>query len=60
MNSITIPRAILNEPYYRLDFPQSYNFAGNGGTIGHELTHGFDSDGVQYDGVGQRMIFKQF
>ncbi|KAI6190084.1 Neprilysin-2 [Aphelenchoides bicaudatus] len=53
LNSITIPRAALNEPYYRLDFPQAYNYAGNGGTIGHEFTHGFDSDGVQYAGEGQ-------
>jgi putative endopeptidase len=28
LNSITVPRAILNEPYYRLDFPQAYNYAG--------------------------------
>lgn len=56
LNSITIPLAILNPPYYRLDFPQAYNYAGQGGTLGHELTHGFDSDGEQtrVGGKGER------
>ncbi|KAI6237231.1 Neprilysin-2 [Aphelenchoides besseyi] len=50
LNSITIPFAILNPPYYNFDWPLAYSFAGNAGSIGHELTHGFDSDGVQFGG----------
>ncbi|KAK6026660.1 peptidase family M13, partial [Ostertagia ostertagi] len=47
-NSITFPYAIWNPPYYNLEFPQAYNYAGQGGTGGHELTHGFDDEGVQF------------
>uniref|UniRef100_A0A914V1Z7 Uncharacterized protein n=1 Tax=Plectus sambesii TaxID=2011161 RepID=A0A914V1Z7_9BILA len=52
-NSITFPIAAFNPPYYRYDFPQAYNYAGQGGTGGHELTHGFDDEGVQYGPDGQ-------
>ncbi|CAD5224087.1 unnamed protein product [Bursaphelenchus okinawaensis] len=48
LNSITVPFAILNPPYYKLDYPQAYKYGGQGGTLGHELTHGFDSSGVQF------------
>ncbi|KAK6766393.1 hypothetical protein RB195_025978 [Necator americanus] len=47
-NSITFPYAIWNPPYYNIDYPQAYNYAGQGGTGGHELTHGFDDEGVQF------------
>lgn len=47
-NSITFPYAIWNPPYYSYDYPQAYNYAGQGGTGGHELTHGFDDEGVQF------------
>uniref|UniRef100_A0A7E4VJT0 Peptidase_M13 domain-containing protein n=1 Tax=Panagrellus redivivus TaxID=6233 RepID=A0A7E4VJT0_PANRE len=51
-NSITFPFAAFNPPYYRYDFPQAYNYAGQGGTAGHELTHGYDDEGVQFGAVG--------
>uniref|UniRef100_A0A1I7RRP4 Neprilysin n=1 Tax=Bursaphelenchus xylophilus TaxID=6326 RepID=A0A1I7RRP4_BURXY len=51
-NSITIPFATLNPPYYNYGYPQAYNYGGQGGTLGHELTHAFDSMGVQYDPSG--------
>ncbi|CAD6189268.1 unnamed protein product [Caenorhabditis auriculariae] len=47
-NSITFPYAAWNPPYYNYYFPQAYNFAGQGGTGGHELTHGYDDEGVQF------------
>ncbi|VDL84801.1 unnamed protein product [Nippostrongylus brasiliensis] len=47
-NSITFPYAIWNPPYYNFNYPQAYNYAGQGGTGGHELTHGFDDEGVQF------------
>ncbi|KIH50951.1 hypothetical protein ANCDUO_18967 [Ancylostoma duodenale] len=43
-NSISFPYAIWNPPYYNLAYPQAYNYAGQGGTGGHELTHGFDDE----------------
>uniref|UniRef100_A0A914E5P6 Uncharacterized protein n=1 Tax=Acrobeloides nanus TaxID=290746 RepID=A0A914E5P6_9BILA len=52
-NSITFPYAAFNPPYYRLDFPQAYNYAGQGGTAGHELTHGYDDEGVQFGPTGE-------
>uniref|UniRef100_A0A9J2PB65 Peptidase M13 C-terminal domain-containing protein n=2 Tax=Ascaris TaxID=6251 RepID=A0A9J2PB65_ASCLU len=52
-NSITLPFAILNPPYYRYDFPQAYNYGGQGGVAGHELTHGYDDEGVQFGPRGE-------
>ncbi|GMR31907.1 hypothetical protein PMAYCL1PPCAC_02102, partial [Pristionchus mayeri] len=51
-NSITFPFGILNPPYYNLNYPQAYNYAGQGGTAGHELTHGYDDEGTQFDENG--------
>ncbi|KAF8381900.1 nep-22 [Pristionchus pacificus] len=51
-NSITFPFGILNPPYYNLNYPQAYNYAGQGGTAGHELTHGYDDEGTQFDEFG--------
>lgn len=44
--------AILQSPFYRSDFPQSINYGAIGSVIGHELTHGFDDVGVQFDYTG--------
>jgi len=52
-NSITFPYAAFNPPYYRFDFPQAFNYAGQGGTAGHELTHGYDDEGVQFGPTGE-------
>jgi len=48
-NSITFPAAILNEPFYRYDFPQAVNYGALGVVMGHELSHGFDDQGIQFD-----------
>ncbi|CAJ0933498.1 unnamed protein product, partial [Mesorhabditis belari] len=47
-NSITFPFAIFNLPFYKLDWPQAVNYGGLGGVEGHELTHGYDDEGVQF------------
>ncbi|GMS93697.1 hypothetical protein PENTCL1PPCAC_15872 [Pristionchus entomophagus] len=47
-NSITFPLANMAPPYYSLDWPQAYRYAGQGGTAGHELTHGYDDEGTQF------------
>ncbi|KAF1748586.1 hypothetical protein GCK72_025053 [Caenorhabditis remanei] len=52
-NSITFPYAAWNPPYYNFAYPQAYNFAGQGGTGGHELTHGYDDEGVQFGFNGE-------
>lgn len=40
-----VTAAILQFPYYHPEWPAPLNFGGLGFTIGHEMTHGFDSDG---------------
>ena len=52
-NAITIPVAILQDPFYRRDRPLSFDLGALGSVIGHELTHGFDDEGRHYDGTGK-------
>lgn len=52
-NSITFPAAILNEPFYHPDYPLAIKYGGMGVVMGHELTHGFDDQGVQWGPMGK-------
>lgn len=51
-NEIAFPAAILQPPFYDYKADAAVNFGGIGAVIGHELSHGFDDSGSQYDGDG--------
>lgn len=52
MNEIVFPAAILQPPFFNLEADDAVNYGAIGGVIGHELSHGFDDSGSQYDGDG--------
>jgi putative endopeptidase len=52
MNEIVFPAAYLQEPNFKLDAEDAYNYGAIGITIGHEIGHGFDDQGSKYDGDG--------
>jgi predicted metalloendopeptidase len=51
-NNINFPAGILQPPFYTADADMAQNFGGIGAVIGHELTHGFDDQGRQFDADG--------
>lgn len=51
-NQIMFPAGILQPPFYHKYFPKAMNFGGIGVVIGHEITHGFDDKGKQFDEQG--------
>uniref|UniRef100_A0A3Q3WFE6 Uncharacterized protein n=1 Tax=Mola mola TaxID=94237 RepID=A0A3Q3WFE6_MOLML len=51
-NQMVFPAGILQPTLYNPEFPQSMNYGGIGAIIGHELTHGYDDWGGQYDRYG--------
>jgi putative endopeptidase len=51
-NNINFPAGILQPPFYNSSADMAVNFGGIGAVIGHELTHGFDDQGRQYDADG--------
>jgi putative endopeptidase len=51
-NDINFPAGILQPPFYDNKMDDAVNFGGIGAVIGHELTHGFDDQGRQFDAKG--------
>jgi len=51
-NEIAFPAAILQFPFFDFDADDAVNYGGIGAVIGHEMTHGFDDSGRQYDADG--------
>ncbi len=52
MNDINFPAAILQAPFYDPHATDAENYGHIGAIVGHELTHGFDDEGSQFDGKG--------
>jgi len=51
-NEICFPAGILQKPFFSPDADPAENYGGIGSVIGHEIGHGFDDQGAQYDGAG--------
>ncbi len=52
MNDINFPAGVLQPPLYDAKMDDAPNYGDTGSTIGHELTHGFDDEGRQFDAKG--------
>jgi len=52
MNEIVFPAGILQPPFYDPKADDAVNYGGMGAVIGHEITHGFDDQGSQFDAKG--------
>ena len=51
-NEIVFPAGILQPPFFDAQADDASNYGGIGAVIGHEMTHGFDDQGRQFDGDG--------
>jgi putative endopeptidase len=58
-NSVTLPAGILQPPFFGQDRAIAANLGGIGMLIGHELTHGLDDQGAQFDGAGNLVSWWQ-
>uniref|UniRef100_A0A8C0K931 Membrane metalloendopeptidase like 1 n=1 Tax=Canis lupus dingo TaxID=286419 RepID=A0A8C0K931_CANLU len=54
-NQIVFPAGILQPPFFSKHQPQALNFGGIGMVIGHEITHGFDDNGRNFDKNGNML-----
>jgi putative endopeptidase len=52
MNEMVFPAGILQPPFFNPSAPDAVNYGAMGMVVGHELTHGFDDEGRQYDAFG--------
>jgi putative endopeptidase len=52
LNEIVFPAGRLQPPFFHASYDEGANYGGIGGTIGHEMSHGFDDQGRQYDAKG--------
>eukprot|EP00808_Paulinella_micropora_P025877 g3683.t1 len=51
-NQMAFPAGILRPPFFKASWPKAFNYGAIGAVMGHELTHGFDDEGSQYDKTG--------
>jgi putative endopeptidase len=52
LNEIVFPAGILQFPFFDANADDAINYGGIGAVIGHEMSHGFDDNGSQYDADG--------
>lgn len=53
LNEINLPAAFLQKPFFDIDADDASNFGALGANIAHEISHGFDPNGAQFDSKGQ-------
>ncbi|KAF9767827.1 hypothetical protein IL306_014947, partial [Fusarium sp. DS 682] len=53
-NTMVILAGIQQSPIYNVGYPSYINYGGMGSIVGHEITHGFDNNGHQYDKTGNK------
>ena len=51
-NEIVFPAGILQPPFFHQDLPLAINYGAIGSVIGHEITHGYDNQGREFDASG--------
>jgi putative endopeptidase len=56
-NEIVFPAGILQPPFFNVAADDALNYGNAGGIIGHEITHGFDDEGSQYDALGNLKVW---
>ena len=56
-NEIVFPAAILQPPFFNAEADDAVNYGGIGAVIGHEISHGFDDQGSQFDGDGNLRVW---
>jgi len=56
-NEIAFPAGILQPPFFSTEQPAVMNFGGIGSVVGHEITHGFDDQGAQFDAEGNMKVW---
>jgi putative endopeptidase len=52
LNEIVFPAGILQLPVFNAEADEAFNYGATGATIGHEISHGFDDEGSQFDSDG--------
>jgi putative endopeptidase len=57
LNEMVFPAGILQPPFYSNSAPRATNYGGIGMVMGHELTHGFDDEGRQFDAEGNLRVW---
>ncbi|XP_054155283.1 neprilysin-4-like [Oppia nitens] len=56
-NLMSFPAAVLQTPLFDKNYPNSLNYGAIGSIVGHELTHGFDSNGRHHDQYGNQRLW---
>ena len=56
-NEIVFPAGILQPPFFNVTADDALNYGNAGGIIGHEVTHGFDDEGSQFDAAGNLKVW---